>query len=181
MPIRLLSPSRKGDRIYHQLRKLGSSLDWDRACFTMDPVSGRGGGEAPRGPLSTCCALAPVRPTRREALRAQLQISFLVPSHGPLCPLSRWELTLLQVHVMGLTLPPALPGLPALAACHHRQHQPGRPCVPKAPSTVPSPQERIPPCSLGGVWVLGSGTLDPAALESLPGPLPAPPRSCPWL
>ncbi|XP_068610674.1 valine--tRNA ligase [Brachionichthys hirsutus] len=27
----------KGDRIYHQLRKLGSSLDWDRACFTMDP------------------------------------------------------------------------------------------------------------------------------------------------
>ncbi|KAL4616796.1 valine-tRNA ligase-like [Arapaima gigas] len=26
----------KGDRIYHQLRKLGSSLDWDRACFTMD-------------------------------------------------------------------------------------------------------------------------------------------------
>ncbi|XP_053329001.1 valine--tRNA ligase isoform X2 [Spea bombifrons] len=29
--------SEKGDRIYHQLRKLGSSLDWDRACFTMDP------------------------------------------------------------------------------------------------------------------------------------------------
>ncbi|XP_038672874.1 valine--tRNA ligase [Scyliorhinus canicula] len=29
--------ARKGDRIYHQLRKLGSSLDWDRACFTMDP------------------------------------------------------------------------------------------------------------------------------------------------
>uniref|UniRef100_A0A8B9KGR3 valine--tRNA ligase n=1 Tax=Astyanax mexicanus TaxID=7994 RepID=A0A8B9KGR3_ASTMX len=28
---------RKGDRIYHQLKKLGSSLDWDRACFTMDP------------------------------------------------------------------------------------------------------------------------------------------------
>ncbi|OCT67919.1 hypothetical protein XELAEV_18039217mg [Xenopus laevis] len=26
----------KGDRIYHQLRILGSSLDWDRACFTMD-------------------------------------------------------------------------------------------------------------------------------------------------
>ncbi|KAJ8392935.1 hypothetical protein AAFF_G00071390 [Aldrovandia affinis] len=26
----------KGDRIYHQLMKLGSSLDWDRACFTMD-------------------------------------------------------------------------------------------------------------------------------------------------
>ncbi|XP_067865559.1 valine--tRNA ligase [Heterodontus francisci] len=26
----------KGDRIYHQLRKLGSSLDWERACFTMD-------------------------------------------------------------------------------------------------------------------------------------------------
>ncbi|XP_055486373.1 LOW QUALITY PROTEIN: valine--tRNA ligase [Leucoraja erinacea] len=27
----------KGDRIYHQLRRLGSSMDWDRACFTMDP------------------------------------------------------------------------------------------------------------------------------------------------
>ncbi|XP_058458950.1 valine--tRNA ligase [Malaya genurostris] len=29
--------SEKGDRIYHQLKKLGSSYDWDRACFTMDP------------------------------------------------------------------------------------------------------------------------------------------------
>uniref|UniRef100_A0A8C1J6J5 Valine--tRNA ligase, mitochondrial n=1 Tax=Cyprinus carpio TaxID=7962 RepID=A0A8C1J6J5_CYPCA len=27
----------KGDEIYHQLRKLGASLDWNRACFTMDP------------------------------------------------------------------------------------------------------------------------------------------------
>ncbi|ESO02109.1 hypothetical protein HELRODRAFT_106472 [Helobdella robusta] len=27
----------KGDRIYHQLRILGGSYDWDRACFTMDP------------------------------------------------------------------------------------------------------------------------------------------------
>lgn len=27
----------KGDRINHQLRKLGGSYDWDRACFTMDP------------------------------------------------------------------------------------------------------------------------------------------------
>ncbi|XP_039287270.1 valine--tRNA ligase [Nilaparvata lugens] len=27
----------KGDRIYLQLRKLGSSFDWDRAAFTMDP------------------------------------------------------------------------------------------------------------------------------------------------
>ncbi|XP_065161929.1 valine--tRNA ligase [Atheta coriaria] len=27
----------KGDRIYHQLRSLGSSYDWDRAAFTMDP------------------------------------------------------------------------------------------------------------------------------------------------
>ena len=30
--------NRKGDRIYHQLRKMGVSVDWDRACFTMDPV-----------------------------------------------------------------------------------------------------------------------------------------------
>ncbi|XP_044747295.1 valine--tRNA ligase isoform X3 [Coccinella septempunctata] len=27
----------KGDRIYHQLKKMGSSYDWDRAAFTMDP------------------------------------------------------------------------------------------------------------------------------------------------
>ncbi|XP_067001148.2 valine--tRNA ligase isoform X2 [Anabrus simplex] len=27
----------KGDIIYDQLRKLGSSFDWDRACFTMEP------------------------------------------------------------------------------------------------------------------------------------------------
>ncbi|KAF6202108.1 hypothetical protein GE061_004506 [Apolygus lucorum] len=26
----------KGDRIYHQLKRLGSSFDWDRAAFTMD-------------------------------------------------------------------------------------------------------------------------------------------------
>ncbi|MEQ2222181.1 Valine--tRNA ligase [Ilyodon furcidens] len=29
----------KGEEIYHQLRRLGASLDWSRACFTMDPVS----------------------------------------------------------------------------------------------------------------------------------------------
>lgn len=28
-----------GGRIYEQLRRLGSSVDWDRAAFTMDPVS----------------------------------------------------------------------------------------------------------------------------------------------
>jgi valyl-tRNA synthetase len=28
----------KGGRIYHQLKRLGSSLDWERACFTMDPM-----------------------------------------------------------------------------------------------------------------------------------------------
>ncbi|MBN3299897.1 SYVM protein, partial [Amia calva] len=27
----------KGDEIYLQLRRLGASLDWSRACFTMDP------------------------------------------------------------------------------------------------------------------------------------------------
>ncbi|KAL0280027.1 UNVERIFIED_CONTAM: hypothetical protein PYX00_001450 [Menopon gallinae] len=27
----------KGDRISHQLRRLGSSVDWERYCFTMDP------------------------------------------------------------------------------------------------------------------------------------------------
>ncbi|CAN0389372.1 unnamed protein product [Lampetra fluviatilis] len=36
----------KGDRIYHQLRTLGSSLDWDRACFTMDPKLSRAVQEA---------------------------------------------------------------------------------------------------------------------------------------
>lgn len=29
---------RHGDRIYEQLRRTGSSLDWDRACFTLDDV-----------------------------------------------------------------------------------------------------------------------------------------------
>ncbi|XP_045082525.1 valine--tRNA ligase, mitochondrial-like [Coregonus clupeaformis] len=28
----------KGEEIYHQLRELGASLDWSRACFTMDPA-----------------------------------------------------------------------------------------------------------------------------------------------
>lgn len=28
--------NKKGEEIYHQLRKLGASLDWSRACFTMD-------------------------------------------------------------------------------------------------------------------------------------------------
>jgi valyl-tRNA synthetase len=31
----------KGDRIYHQLKRLGGSYDWDRACFTMDPKLSR--------------------------------------------------------------------------------------------------------------------------------------------
>ncbi|KAK3579107.1 hypothetical protein CHS0354_022128 [Potamilus streckersoni] len=31
----------KGDRIYHQLKKVGGSYDWDRACFTMDPKLSR--------------------------------------------------------------------------------------------------------------------------------------------
>lgn len=30
---------RKGDEIYQQLRRLGASLDWSRACFTLDPVT----------------------------------------------------------------------------------------------------------------------------------------------
>jgi hypothetical protein len=30
---------RKGDKIYEQMRQLGSSLDWTKSCFTMDPVS----------------------------------------------------------------------------------------------------------------------------------------------
>ncbi|KAL7019835.1 hypothetical protein ACKWTF_011271 [Chironomus riparius] len=28
----------KGGRIYHQLKKIGSSMDWDRVSFTMDPT-----------------------------------------------------------------------------------------------------------------------------------------------
>ena len=30
---------RYGDRIYQQIRKMGTSVDWDRAAFTMDEVS----------------------------------------------------------------------------------------------------------------------------------------------
>ena len=29
---------RKGGRIYDQMKRLGSSLDWTRDCFTLDPV-----------------------------------------------------------------------------------------------------------------------------------------------
>jgi valyl-tRNA synthetase len=36
----------KGDRIYHQLKIMGSSYDWDRACFTMDPKMCRAVTEA---------------------------------------------------------------------------------------------------------------------------------------
>ncbi|KAG7207193.1 hypothetical protein KM043_008878 [Ampulex compressa] len=36
----------KGNRIYLQLRKLGGSFDWDRACFTMDPKMCRAVNEA---------------------------------------------------------------------------------------------------------------------------------------
>ncbi|XP_037329260.2 valine--tRNA ligase, mitochondrial isoform X1 [Pungitius pungitius] len=35
-----------GDEIYHQLRRLGASLDWSRACFTMDPAFSRAVTEA---------------------------------------------------------------------------------------------------------------------------------------
>lgn len=37
---------RKGDRIYHQLKKMGSSYDWSRAAFTMDPKLCRAVAEA---------------------------------------------------------------------------------------------------------------------------------------
>ena len=30
--------ARYGDRIYQQIRKMGVSVDWDRAAFTMDEV-----------------------------------------------------------------------------------------------------------------------------------------------
>uniref|UniRef100_A0A8U7NFQ0 Valine--tRNA ligase n=1 Tax=Corvus moneduloides TaxID=1196302 RepID=A0A8U7NFQ0_CORMO len=36
----------KGDRIYQQLRRLGASMDWERACFTMDPKMSRAVTEA---------------------------------------------------------------------------------------------------------------------------------------
>lgn len=38
--------SQKGDRIYDQLRRLGSSFDWSRASFTMDPKLCRAVNEA---------------------------------------------------------------------------------------------------------------------------------------
>ncbi|XP_034561604.1 valine--tRNA ligase, mitochondrial isoform X2 [Notolabrus celidotus] len=36
----------KGDEIYQQLKKLGASLDWSRACFTLDPSFSRAVTEA---------------------------------------------------------------------------------------------------------------------------------------
>ncbi|KAM4725503.1 valine--tRNA ligase, mitochondrial isoform 2-T3 [Anableps anableps] len=38
--------NKKGEEIYHQLRRLGASLDWSRACFTMDPGFSRAVTEA---------------------------------------------------------------------------------------------------------------------------------------
>ena len=38
--------ARKGHLIYEQLRRLGSSLDWPRVSFTMDPALGRAVTEA---------------------------------------------------------------------------------------------------------------------------------------
>lgn len=38
--------NKKGDRIYHQLRRLGTSVDWDRACFTMEQKLSRAVKEA---------------------------------------------------------------------------------------------------------------------------------------
>lgn len=38
--------NRKGVRIYEQLRSLGSSLDWSRVRFTMDPSMCRAVNEA---------------------------------------------------------------------------------------------------------------------------------------
>lgn len=36
----------RGEEIYQQLRSLGASLDWSRACFTMDPAFSRAVSEA---------------------------------------------------------------------------------------------------------------------------------------
>ncbi|KAF6032716.1 Aats-val [Bugula neritina] len=38
--------NQKGDRIYHQLRKVGGSYDWDRTTFTMDEKSVKAVSEA---------------------------------------------------------------------------------------------------------------------------------------
>ncbi|XP_042362406.1 valine--tRNA ligase, mitochondrial [Plectropomus leopardus] len=38
--------NKKGDEIYEQLRRLGASLDWSRACFTMDSAFSRAVTEA---------------------------------------------------------------------------------------------------------------------------------------
>lgn len=36
--LNILVVCRKGHLIYEQLRAMGVSTDWDRACFTMDDV-----------------------------------------------------------------------------------------------------------------------------------------------
>lgn len=91
-----LSTSRKGDRIYHQLKKLGSSLDWNRACFTMDPVSrnrggSRGWGRSRKLPTeeSICPGPSPRRwPTHRKPLGLSCKCRFLPPVMALLCYLS---------------------------------------------------------------------------------------------
>lgn len=39
LKIYLIIVFRKGFVIYDQLKKMGSSVDWDRAVFMMDPVN----------------------------------------------------------------------------------------------------------------------------------------------
>jgi len=36
--LKVVFVSRKGGKIYDQFRRMGASVDWDRACFTMDNV-----------------------------------------------------------------------------------------------------------------------------------------------
>lgn len=57
---------RKGEQIYQQLRSLGASLDWSRACFTLDPVgaaqAGSTGPPSVPGRSSLCASRVSVEP-----------------------------------------------------------------------------------------------------------------------
>lgn len=86
-------------------------MDWNRACFTMDPVSRRGLGPGASSPEPLthgreylCCGppLGGELSTCGEPWRAQLQIALLALCRGPLLP--TWSSDSSWWPMMGLTL-----------------------------------------------------------------------------
>ena len=86
-----VSLDRKGDRIYHQLRKSGCSLDWSRTFFTMDEVG---------------LTLIPSLYLFPSYLSLSLSLCHLSPSYLSVTSLRHLSLFLLPLSVLSLFLLP---------------------------------------------------------------------------